>query len=521
MPTFAQITVDGTEPYIVGNQPYFGTYNFGFSGRNLSPANTTFIKVTGDINYRGDLTPEPLSQADALPSSLFSLSTNPNVTDRLVYDTTSRSLDFVGVMSQSDLNFLLNPTVYVVDQNGNPVLNANGNPETTSVVLTPAQKATINQLYTDSQTANISNESLALAGPGVFKINANNINLGNSGGITVNPLDSALANISLQSAELDIHTSGDLQMTASKIANEGLLGDINLMVDGTLNVGGQFTAFDDPSAAKGIYTTSGGNVSVTADGDVNVNSSRIAAYNGGNLTVESRNGDVNAGVGGAGYVSVNSQELDSNGELDFITQSIPGSGILATTLPGSLATSLGNISVNAPNGSINASYGGILQIAFNGADTQNSLIDLNAGLDIIATGSGVIGANVTLNAGRTFTGLVVAQHHLIAVAQNFGPGLLFGPSVSVNQTGDNGGGIPIQIVSDNPVTENGIQVPETAPDVASAPREVAQTAADSTTVASNADDQNAAPDDEQKKKKGITLAQKVGRVTVLLPTKTN
>ena len=304
VPTFAQITVDGTKPYIIGSQQYFGTYNFGFSGRNLSPAQTTAISVTGDINYRGDTTSETLSQANALPPALFSLSTDPTVTDRLVYNATTGSLVFVGVMSQTDLNFLLNPTVFVLDRYGNPVLNPNGTPETAPLVLTATQAATLNQLYTDSLSAKVSQESLALAGPGAFKITANNINLGNSGGITVNPLDAALAGISLQSAELDVHTYCDLTMTASKIANLSWLGDINLTVDGALDVGGQFTAFDDPGAAKGIFTTSGGNVSVIVNGDVNVNSSRIAAYNGGNITVESLKGDVNAGVGGAGYVSV-------------------------------------------------------------------------------------------------------------------------------------------------------------------------------------------------------------------------
>ena len=64
------------------------------------------------------------------------------------------------------------------------------------------------------------------------------------------------------------------------------------------------TAFGDPnSSPKGIYTTSGGNVSVTANGNVNVDGSRIAAYDGGNISVQSLNGDVNAGTGGEGYVS--------------------------------------------------------------------------------------------------------------------------------------------------------------------------------------------------------------------------
>ena len=145
------------------------------------------------------------------------------------------------------------------------------------------------------------------------------------------------------------------------------LGELTLNVGTSLNVGGQFTAFDDPNAAKGIFTTSGGNVSVTAVGDVNVNGSRIAAYNGGNVAVTSSQGDVNAGSGGSGYVSVVSQELGPDGNLISLSQKMPGSGILATTLPGSSAPTLGNILINAPNGSVNASIGGVIEIAFNNA----------------------------------------------------------------------------------------------------------------------------------------------------------
>jgi filamentous hemagglutinin family protein len=369
--------------------------------------------------------------------------------------------------------------------------------------------------------ATLGNQGLDLAGPGSFDINANNIDLGVSVGINVLAPDSALAAISPYGANLNITTSGNLAMTSTSIANKSLLGGINMNVGGSLDVGGEFTAFGDPSAPKGIFTTSGGDVNVIADGDVNVNGSRIAAYDGGNINVKSLNGDVNAGAGGSGYVTLLAQELDPvTQQLVGIPATIPGSGILATTVVGSDAA-LGDITVNAPNGSINASSGGILQIAFNGVGTQNNLINLNAGLDIVATGSGVIGVNVTLHAGRTVTGLFVAQHAVDASAQNFGPGLLFGPTVHAQDSGDNGGGIPIQIVSENPITENGITVPASAPEVASAPKEVAQTAADSTTVAANADDQSAATDDDQKNKKPITLAQKVGRITVLLPTKTN
>jgi filamentous hemagglutinin family protein len=505
VPTFAAINVTGN------------TYNFGFAGQNLSSAQTTSINVGGNITYRGDLTSVPLTEA--LSSSLFnlSLSADPEATSKLIYNATTGTLTFIGVMTAAELAFLLNPSVAVLDANGRPMLDANGNPVTTPVSLDATQKAALQQLYTASLTASLGDQGLALAGPGNFNITASSIDLGISGGISVIAPDSALAAISPYGANLNVTTTGDLTMTSTKIANESLLGGISLDVGGMLDVGGQFTTFGDPSSPKGIFTTSGGNASVTADGNINVNGSRIAAYNGGNINVESLNGDVNAGAGGSGYVTLNALELDPvTHQLVGIPATIPGSGILATTVVGSDAA-LGNITVNTSNGSINSSSGGIIQIAFNGADTQNSLIDLNAGLDIIASSSGVIGANITLHAGRTITGLYVAQHNLDADAPHFGPGLLFGPIVKVNQTGDNSGGIPIQIVSDNPISENGVEVAAAAPDVASAPTQVAQTAADAAAVVATAN--GIRDNSDEVNKQPITLAQRVGRVTVLLPGK--
>jgi hypothetical protein len=540
VPTFAQITVAGTAPFASPDGNVFGTYNFGFNGRNLSPSQTTFINVLGKITYRGNLTAivlSPTQQSDPLPAQLFTDSTDPLITSKLQYDPTTGNLIYVGAMSATELAFLLAPSVFTLDKNGkpitspvvdaegNPVLDANGNPEfvTASHVLTldATQQAAIQQLYAASQSAALGNQGLAVAGPGNFNVTAQTIDLGASAGISVIAPDASLVAISPYGANLNVTTLGDLSMTATKIANLSYLGGVNVNVGGALDVGGQFTAFGNPDSPTGIFSTSGGNVSVTANGNVNVNGSRIAAYNGGNINVKSVNGDVNAGAGSAGYVTFSALELDPvTQQLIGIPAQIPGSGIWATTVVGSDAT-VGNITVDAPKGSINASSGGILQIAFNGSDTQNSLVTLNAGLDIIATGSGVIGANVNLTAGRTITGLFVAQHTLNAAADNFGSGVLFGASVSVNQTGDSSGGIPIQVVSDNPISENGVDVTPTAPDVATAPTQVAQTAEDATAVADTATGEGDDSDDEKKKKKPVALAQKVGRVTVLLPTKTN
>ena len=588
VPTFADITVESTKPFIDpdGNNIY-GTYNFGFKGRNLSPGQTTSINVLGAITYRGDLTDiglTPAQLADPLPAQMFTDSADVSVTSKLRYDATTGKLIFVGVMSLSDLAFLLNPSVLVLDKNGNPVtqpavdadgnpiLDANGNPTTvpvtTPLVLDATQKGMISQLYTASQSASLGDQGLALAGPGNFDVNANSMDLGVSGGIRVLAPDAALAAISPYGANLSVTTIGDLTMTSTKIANESLLGQVNVNVGGTLDVGGQFTTLGDASAPKGIFTTSSGDVSVIATGDVNVNGSRIAAYNGGNVTVESLNGNVNAGAGGAGYVSLSALELDPvTGLLTSIPAMIPGSGILATTVAGSQAT-LGNILVETPNGNISASQGGVLQISFNGTDASKAtayllsgyelrdvggqnrltaadisanytlrdngtagaqyaadlidgtgniigeLAEVSAGRNIDASGSGIIAQNIIAKATGEAKGLFVGFNSVTLDATTIGPGVAYGPHVDITSTEP---GPVIQVITDNPSTVNGETLAPTAPDTQPVAKQVAPTADDTSTVASKTDDQD---DDEKKKKgKGIMLAQKTARVTIVLPPK--
>jgi filamentous hemagglutinin family protein len=249
VPTYAEITVGGN------------TYNFGFVGQNVSPTKPTFINVAGSITYRGDQTSETLSSA--ISSGTFDdlLGGDPALAGALSYDPAIGAISFIGVMSSGTEQSLLNPT------------DANGNAIFTGAQLTAWQGA-ISQLYSASQTASLGDNGLALSGPGNFDIKANSIDLGISGGITVLAPDSALTAISPYGANIKVTTIGDLAMTTTTIANESLLGGITLNVGGTLDVGGQLTAFGDPDAPKGIFTTSGGNISVIANGDVNVDGSR-------------------------------------------------------------------------------------------------------------------------------------------------------------------------------------------------------------------------------------------------------
>jgi hypothetical protein len=416
-----------------------------------------------------------------------------------------------------------------LDGNGQPVYDANGNLVTVPVTLDAAQLSAVRVLYAESQAA----QSLTLAGPGRFDISARNVDLGVSGGITANFPDApgaALAAISPFGANVSVTTSGNLDLTVSEIANGGLLGGIDLNVGSALNVGGAATALGDPNAPKGIFTTSGGNVTVNAAGDVNVDGSRIAAFDGGNIAITSQTGDVNAGEGGQGYVIFQALQLDPRtGRLTAFPTDVPLSGILATTVFGSDAA-LGNITIAAPNGSVNSSLGGVLQISFNNADTGNHFIQVTAGKDINATGSGIIGSNIRLQAGGNINGLVIGSSSVnINSAENVNVTAFSGGDVNISAGGQvtgtviSGGNVDVSgetitaslIASSVSTSGNASGAAEGIPQ-SNVTAENAQVADNANTATSKTD---ASDDELNKKKKGIALAQKVSRVTVILPPK--
>ena len=373
-----------------------------------------------------------------------------------------------------------------------------------------------------------------LAGPGHFEVTAGNIDLGSSDGIQVLSGNSALAAISPYGADLTINTSGSLDMTYSKVADEGLLGGIQLNIGGTLDVGSEINPFSDPNAAVGIFTTGGGGISITATGDVDVDGSRIAAYDGGNINIRSTTGDVNAGTGGTGNVSLQGVYLNSQtGQLVSFDDSIPGSGIMATALPHAPAP-LGNIVIGTPEGSINASKGGILQIALNGANSQDSSITLNAGKDINATGSGIIGANLQLTAGGSVNGVLVSTGEInVAAAVNANVTAFAKGDVSISATGDvtgtvmtagsasvSGESITAALISQSVATSGSTTGAAIGVPQSNVPKEDSKVADDASTMAAMSNEIDS-DDDKKKNNKTITLAQRSGRVTVILPGKKN
>ena len=432
-------------------------YNFNFTGQNLSPLSVTTITVAGDIDYRGNLTTEPLS--DPLPANLLNLALIPANTDdqgainNLIYNPTAGTISFIGKMNSAEEAFLLNPSIVVFDSTGQPV-------GTTPIVLSAAQQSAFAALYTASQAASTADVGgLNLNGPGLFKITANNMDLGISGGINVNSGVTTLPSLTAitpYGASLDLTLAGNLEMTTTEIMNGGLAGNIQLQAGGQIDVGAQSGVFADPNQARGIFTTSGGNVNVTAGGNVNVDGSRIAAYDSGDVTVTSQQGNVSAGSGGTGGVSLNEVlQLDDNGQLEaFPGITVYGSGIMATTV-GLSSVGVGNITVSAPNGNINADVGGIEQIAFNHITSPGNFIELDAGGDIDAGNSGVIGSNIHAEAGGSVSGVFVGLGKVsINAVDDFSGTIVGSSSVAVNA----GGTISGTIVGGQSISVSGANI---------------------------------------------------------------
>ena len=522
VPTAASVSVGGS------------TYNFGFRGQNLSTDATTRIQVAGDIVYRGNLTETPIEEP--LPAAFFNplLVSNPQLIQRVLYSATTGTLGFTGQMSPSDLAYLQSPSLLVFDSTTSaPVLDpSTGLQKTTSLTLSAVQKAAFDRLYADSQTASLGDQGLSLAGPGRFVVQAHNADLGISAGITVKSPNTTLASISPLGASLQVDLSGDLSMTSTRISNESYLGSVQVNTAGKVQVGGVAGGLADAGQVRGIFSTSGGNVAVAAGGDIDVNGSRIATYNGGNISVRSTVGDINAGSGGTGFVTVNALEQDPlTGSLHTVFGDVPGSGILTATLRDGHAQ-LGGIQVNADSGSINANLGGFIQLGLNAVPSPDAGISLEAHRDIDASGSGVIGRNVSLKAGGDVRGLIIGRGRVDISGQNVAVNAVSSGSVNINASGTVSGSVTgggSVSVSGDSISAALVSKSVNASGDTSAASVGVPTSAGARTEARISDDPTApgarngglqTEDSDEKRKRlagSARVTRLVGRVTVLLP----
>jgi filamentous hemagglutinin family protein len=578
--------------------------NSTFAGQNLHSGDTTSINVSGQIFNQSsfnsvflmqDILVLPLADTppdlvnnwkailaaavdpakiasvtvpgDVSPSQYFNLYVAPalllgNQLSSFFYNTTTRRLTFIGSMNATVAAELEQPlTVVKYGPDGNPLV-VNGKIQTDT--LTWVAPASIQSLFTATQGApNLTSGTGAyqIGGPGEFDITAGSISLGNTLGIisygsaiTGNAIYTDLAPY-LQSgaASIKVQVTGNLDLQSSTIATlaggsvtvNSSGGSLDLGSQDLVDVESLITA--QHAIALGIYSTGGGDVSVTALGDVNVDSSRIAAFNGGNVNVESFQGNVDAGNGGTQSIPVQVFFVNPiTGLTGAYQEQVFASGIVAETLvessqvPGS-ADVPGNITVTTPNGNIKASQGGILQEALNGNISAGPTVTLTAGTkgppDIVGNvdlgDSGVIGGTVNVTATGNISGLVISrQSSTVTAEQNFTGTVLSGGSANVSATVGSvtgtiigvggatvtgGSGVGALVLGQN-VSVNGGAATSTLGTTAAASSAATSASAAANDTAQAQVSGNSQDDDLKKKGKGgPLLARRIGRVTVILP----
>jgi len=167
--------------------------------------------------------------------------------------------------------------------------------------------------------------------------------------------------------------TGDIDMTFSKIAAVSYTPGMFIFAHGSLNVGQTTLGSAGQGTDTGIYTGYGGGINIFANKDVNVNESRVMTCLGGDITVWSTSGNINAGKGAKTAVTTSAPTwncvggTDSQGNclgyyVEIFSPPTVGSGIRAVTYSPGLGESMplaGNIYMFAPEGDINAGEAGI------------------------------------------------------------------------------------------------------------------------------------------------------------------
>ncbi len=204
---------------------------------------------------------------------------------------------------------------------------------------------------------------------------------------------------------------------------DGKPANIVQPVGGSVNVGTNRNSVDD---STGILTVRGGAIDLKATGNVNVNLSRIATLGGGDITLTSTAGDINAGTGARTDVTnFKIQEFDPtvSGGVRTTFFQVPGSGIFT------FSPKDGNLPDIPPFNPISPFEAQVFMHQFFGHDVsallpqvpaaheawknqyEQSVLQLFAGFqlgdihltaahDVIVPPAGIRGRDVTINAGH-------------------------------------------------------------------------------------------------------------------------
>lgn len=423
-------------------------------GQNIRQTDVTTVTVRGEIRNRNDYTFITLP-VDSAPvdMTLLGLAYPPLAGISFVYDRTTRELGLRGRMTENQRLSLKQLQVQVLDVQGRPIILPDGEP-----LLKPAEfvkPEVLDALFNASQDVpREPGDGYQFGGPGRVELSANKIDLGVTPGIVSYGArkNAGLVDCNLHGADVVVHAEESITLFSSAIAS---IAGGNLLVtsNGSIDVGTQ-RDLGVTDSARGIYTSAKADVDVIAVGNIELNGSRIAAYDGGNVHVRSELGNINAGAGGLGFARVDQFQVQGPDCIPVVVRkAIPGSGILATTFPGS-DSNLGNVTVETPRGDIIASSGGIAQVSLGTSPAPGGKVKLLAGTrdadgkvvhqgKIDASNSGVIGSDIKLDATGDIKGVVFSRGDLdIVTPQSVTVTALAGGSANVSA----GGGVSGTIV---------------------------------------------------------------------------
>lgn len=188
--------------------------------------------------------------------------------------------------------------------------------------------------------------------------------------------------------------AGDLRLYYSKISTLAG-GDINLLAPGGSVDVGLASAFTGSKSASdlGIVAQGEGSVNGLVNRHIMVNQSRIFALDGGNITLWSSNGNIDAGRGAKAALSVSPPQVtfDKQGNLKVVyPPAVSGSGIRTAR---SSVDKPGDVYLAAPRGIVDASDAGI---GGNNITIAASAIVNAANIDLGGTASGFTSSGAML-----------------------------------------------------------------------------------------------------------------------------
>ena len=159
---------------------------------------------------------------------------------------------------------------------------------------------------------------------------------------------------------------GSISMTQSQICTLGADSSISIMTRGDLSVGKSALSSSQDLTETGIYTAGGGAINIFSGNNVNVNESRVMTFLGGDITVWSDLGNVNAGRGSKTTVAASSPHYNPSSHVTTFSPPAVGSGVRGLTfdpnaVPGGPLPipEPGDIYMFAPQGVIDAGEAGI------------------------------------------------------------------------------------------------------------------------------------------------------------------